>query len=44
MGRDLLSQQANPTPLVVVGFVYLLITIPLTQLVAVLERRNQRAR
>jgi polar amino acid transport system permease protein len=43
-GRDLLSQTANPTPLVVVGAVYLLITIPLTQLVAVLERRNRRAR
>ncbi|MEX0953016.1 MAG: amino acid ABC transporter permease [Nitriliruptoraceae bacterium] len=43
-GRDLLSQTASPTPLIVVGFVYLLITIPLTQLVAVLERRNRRAR
>jgi polar amino acid transport system permease protein len=43
-GRDLLSQTANPTPLVVVGAVYLLITIPMTQLVAVLERRNRRAR
>lgn len=43
-GRDLLSQTANPTPLIVVGFVYLLITVPLTQLVAVLERRNRRAR
>lgn len=43
-GRDLLSQTANPTPLIVVGFVYLLITIPLTQLVAVLERRNRRTR
>jgi polar amino acid transport system permease protein len=43
-GRDLLAARANATPLVVVGGVYLLITIPLTQLVAVLERRNARAR
>ena len=43
-GRDVLSSRANATPLIVVGAVYLLITIPLTQLVAVLERRNARAR
>jgi polar amino acid transport system permease protein len=43
-GRDLLQQRASPTPLIVVGFVYLLITVPMTQLVAVLERRNARAR
>lgn len=43
-GRDLLQNRANPTPLIVVGFVYLLITVPMTQLVAVLERRNARAR
>lgn len=43
-GRDLLQGNANPTPLIVVGAVYLLITIPMTQLVAVLERRNKRAR
>jgi polar amino acid transport system permease protein len=43
-GRDLLASRANATPLIVVGFVYLMITIPLTQLVAVLERRNARAR
>jgi polar amino acid transport system permease protein len=43
-GRDVLSTRANATPLIVVGGVYLLITIPLTQLVAVLERRNARAR
>jgi polar amino acid transport system permease protein len=43
-GRDLLNQRFNPTPLIVVGLVYLAITVPLTQLVAVLERRNARAR
>jgi polar amino acid transport system permease protein len=43
-GRDFLSTRANATPLIVVGAVYLLITIPLTQLVAVLERRNARSR
>jgi len=43
-GRDLLSNRANATPLIVVGAVYLLITIPMTQLVAVLERRNARSR
>ena len=43
-GRDILAARANATPLIVVGAVYLLITIPLTQLVAVLERRNARAR
>lgn len=43
-GRDLLQNRGNSTPLIVVGAVYLLITIPMTQLVAVLERRNRRAR
>lgn len=43
-GRDLLSQRANATPLIVVGLVYLAITVPMTQLVRVLERRNARAR
>ena len=43
-GRDILAARANATPLIVVGLVYLLITIPMTQLVAVLERRNARAR
>jgi polar amino acid transport system permease protein len=43
-GRDLLQARASPTPLIVVGFVYLLITVPMTQLVAVLERRNARSR
>jgi polar amino acid transport system permease protein len=43
-GRDLMNSHFNPTPLIVVGAVYLLITIPMTQLVAVLERRNARSR
>jgi len=43
-GRDLLNTNANATPLIVVGAVYLLITVPLTQLVRVLERRNARSR
>src|SRR6056297_1619910 len=43
-GRDLLQNQANATPLIVVGAVYLMITVPMTQLVAVLERRNRRSR
>jgi polar amino acid transport system permease protein len=43
-GRDILAANANATPLIVVGLMYLAITIPLTQLVAVLERRNARAR
>jgi polar amino acid transport system permease protein len=43
-GRDLLSTTANATPLIVVGAVYLLITVPMTQLVAVLERYNARSR
>jgi polar amino acid transport system permease protein len=43
-GRDLLNQRFNPTPLIVVGLVYLAITVPLTQLVGVLERRNARSR
>lgn len=42
--RDLLSTNANATPLIVAGMVYLAVTIPLTQLVAALERRQQRAR
>jgi polar amino acid transport system permease protein len=43
-GRDLLQITANATPLIVVGLVYLAITIPMTQLVAVLERRTAPAR
>jgi polar amino acid transport system permease protein len=43
-GRDLLQARGNSTPLIVVGAVYLMITVPMTQLVAVLERRNARSR
>lgn len=43
-GRDGVSGDFNMTPLVVVGVLYVLITIPLTQLIARLERRQQRAR
>ena len=42
--RDLTSSQANPTPLVLAALMYLVITLPLTQLVAKLERHNKRGR
>ena len=42
--RDAVSQNANPTPLVLAALMYLIITLPLTQLVARLERHNQRGR
>jgi polar amino acid transport system permease protein len=34
----------DPTGLIVISVLYLALTIPLTRLVAVLERRNARAR
>ncbi len=43
-GRDNVSGNFNMTPLIVVGVIYILLTIPLTQLVAFLERRQARAR
>lgn len=43
-GRELSNQQANLTPLVVCGFCYLLITLPLTLLVRRLEAKNAKAR
>ncbi|MFA9445399.1 amino acid ABC transporter permease [Egicoccus sp. AB-alg6-2] len=43
-GRQILDRRANATPLIVIALVYLAITVPLTQLVAMLERRNRRAR
>lgn len=43
-GRDAMAQSFNATPLVVVGLVYLAITIPLTRVVALLERRTSRSR
>ncbi len=42
--RDTLTSQANATPLVVASLLYLVITLPLTQLVAKLERHNKRGR
>lgn len=38
--RDIATDAFNPTPLVIGGFVYLAVTLPLTQLVAWLERRQ----
>ena len=43
-GRDAANQGFNGTPLIIAGIMYLVITVPLTRLVAVLERRNARAR
>jgi polar amino acid transport system permease protein len=42
--RDEVSATANSTPLLAAALVYLIITLPLTRLVAMLERRQQRAR
>ncbi|MDR7275208.1 amino acid ABC transporter permease [Catenuloplanes atrovinosus] len=41
---DALNTRVNPTPLVVAGLLYLLITLPLSQLVRALERRAARER
>jgi polar amino acid transport system permease protein len=43
-GRDGVSSNFNGTPIVVAGLVYLAITIPLTRVVALLEKRNRRSR
>ncbi len=42
--RDGVSQYANATPLIAAALMYLIITLPLTQLVARLEKRNKRSR
>lgn len=42
-GTDL-ARNTSPTALMVVGLLYLAITVPLTRLVRILERRNARAR
>jgi polar amino acid transport system permease protein len=42
--RDAISSTANSTPLIAAAIMYLVITLPLTQLVAALERRQQKAR
>jgi polar amino acid transport system permease protein len=41
---DALNTRVNPTPLVVAGLLYLVITLPLSQLVRGLERRARRER
>ena len=43
-GRDAMSSSFNGTPLTVIALCYLVITLPLTQLVALLERKQSRAR
>lgn len=43
-GRDTMFTAGNATPLIVVGMVYLAITIPLTQVAAQMEKRTARAR
>lgn len=42
-GRNGVFDTANSTPLIVAGLVYMVMTIPLTQLVAYLERRAKAA-
>lgn len=42
--RNELFSAGNATPLVVAGLLYVAITVPMTQLVRVLEKRNARAR
>lgn len=42
-GRNNLNTYVSPTPLIAIAVVYLVISIPLTQLVSWLERRQQRA-
>lgn len=43
-GRDGVNKAANATPLIVAGFVYLILTLPLTQLAAWMERRSKAGR
>jgi polar amino acid transport system permease protein len=43
-GRNGVNTNANATPLIVAGLVYLVLTIPLTRLAAVLEKRGGRGR
>lgn len=43
-GRSGLTSYANPTPLIAICAFYLIISIPVSQLVAWLERRQQRTR
>lgn len=43
-GQNGLTTYANSSPLIAIALVYLLISIPITQLVAWMERRQQKAR
>lgn len=43
-GRELLGQKVNGTPLTVIALMYLAITLPMTRLVAALERRQSKSR
>jgi polar amino acid transport system permease protein len=42
-GQNNLNTQSNPSPLLAIALVYLVISIPSSQLVAFLERRQQKA-
>lgn len=42
-GENALTTAANPSPLLAIALVYLVITLPLTQLVAHMERRQKKA-
>lgn len=43
-GRDIATNEFNSTPLIVIGVGYLVVTLPLTRLVAYLERRQAVSR
>jgi polar amino acid transport system permease protein len=43
-GRDGVNTTANATPLIVAGFMYLVLTIPMTRLAAWLEQRARVSR
>ncbi len=43
-GRDIMSDTFNGTPLTVIAILYVVITLPMTRLVAQLEKRAARAR
>lgn len=43
-GRDIATDAFNSTPIIVAGIGYLVVTIPLTRMVAQLEKRQSRAR
>ncbi len=43
-GRDIMNLRRNPTPMIVIALVYLLITLPLTYMVRRLERSTGKGR